>query len=307
MKKVLVSPRSVTRDGHPSLNRFTEAGYEVVFATPGVQPDETELLEKLPGCGGFLAGVETVSARVLEAAADTLKVIGRNGVGMDSVDLEAAERLGIQVLAAGTANSRGVAELAIGLLLSLARSIPYCDAGLKAETWQRRKGFELDGKTLGLVGCGRIGRLVARVATGLGMAVVAYDPFPSDVPCEGFRYGTLDEVLSGSDVISLHCPPPADGTAVIDADALAKMKDGACLINTARAALVDRDAVLAALDSGRLAGLATDVFDAEPPGNDPLALHDKVVATPHIGGFTTESVDRAVEAAVENILNVLES
>ncbi len=105
MKRILVSPRSVTRNGHPSLDRFAEAGYEMVFATPGVQPNEDELLAKLPGCAGFLAGVETVSARVLEAAADTLKVIGRNGVGMDSVDLEAAERLGIQVLAAGTANS----------------------------------------------------------------------------------------------------------------------------------------------------------------------------------------------------------
>jgi phosphoglycerate dehydrogenase-like enzyme len=307
MARILVSPRSVTRNGHPSLQRFTDAGYEVIFATPGVQPDEAELLDKLPGCSGFLAGVETVSARVLEAAADTLKVIGRNGVGVDSIDLAAAERLGIQVLAAGTANSRGVAELTIALMLALARSIPSSDAALKAQDWQRTKGIELEGRTLGLVGCGRIGRLVARIAHGLAMTVLAHDPLPGEPPCDNFRYVPLEELLSASDVVSLHCPAPEDGTPVIDAAVLGAMRDRALLINTARAALADGPAVLAALESGCLAGFATDVFETEPPGDDPLALHPKVIATPHIGGYTRESIDRAVAAAVENILNVLQS
>lgn len=305
MKKVLVTPRSLTKTGHPALRRLEEAGCEVVFSTPGVQPDEAELLARLPGCAGYLAGVEKVSARVLEAAAPALKVIARNGVGIDNVDLEAARRLGICVLPAAGANARGVAELAIALLLALARAVPFSDAHLKARDWQRRQGVELEGKVLGLVGCGRIGREVARMARGLGMDVVAYDPLPPPVLPAGVRLVPLGEVLAAADAVSLHCPPQADGRPLIDAAALAVMKRGAWLINTARASLVAASAVLAALDDGRLAGLATDVFEHEPPDDDPLALHPKVIATPHVGGYTRESVDRAVGAAVENLLAAL--
>ena len=305
MKRVLVTPRSLTKSGHPALRRLADAGYEVVFSAPGVQPGEAELLEKLPGCAGYLAGVEKVSARVLEAAAPTLKVIARNGVGIDNVDLAAARRLDLAVLPALGANARGVAELAIALLLALARAIPASDAHLKAGQWQRREGLELEGKTLGLVGCGRIGREVARMACGLGMNVVAYDPCPPPVPLEGVRLAPLDEVLAAADAVSLHCPAQPDGKPLIDGRALAAMKRGACLINTARASLLDAAAVLAALDDGRLAGLATDVFEHEPPGDDPLALHPNVIATPHVGGYTKEGVDRAVGAAVDNLLEGL--
>ncbi|MDD4892067.1 MAG: phosphoglycerate dehydrogenase [Phycisphaerae bacterium] len=305
MKRILVSPRSVTKGGHPSLERLRAAGYEVVFTTPGVQPDETELLAKLPGCAGFLAGVEKISARVLEAAAATLRVIGRNGVGIDNVDLAAAERLGIKVLATGSANSRGVAELAVALILALARWIPPSDAAIKAGGWQRQQGVELEGKTLGLVGCGRIGRLVATMAAGLGMRTIGYDPIAT-TPQAGLEFVAFDALLAGADFVSLHCPAAADGRPVIGAAALSRMRKGAFLVNTARASLLDNAAVLAALNDGKLAGLATDVFDHEPPGEDPLARNPRVIATPHIGGFTRESVDRAVSHAVENILSVLE-
>lgn len=305
MTKVLVTPRSLTRSGHPALERLTEAGCEVVFSTPGVQPDEAELLQKLPGCAGYLAGVEKVSARVLEAAAETLKAIARNGVGMDNIDLEAARRLGIPVLPAVGANSRGVAELTIALLLALARAIPFSDAHLKAADWQRRKGVELEGKVLGLVGCGRIGTQVARMACGLGMDVLAHDPYPPPEPPDGVRLALLEEVLAAGDFLSLHCPAQADGAPLIDARVLGTMKAGAYLINTARASLLDGRAVLAALDDGRLAGLAIDVFENEPPGDDPLVRHPKVIATPHVGGYTTESVDRAVGAAVDSLLDML--
>lgn len=305
MKKVLVTPRSVTKAGHPALKRLTGAGFEVIFSTPGVQPGEAELLEKLPGCAGYLAGVERVSARVLEAAAGTLKAIARNGVGIDNVDLDAARRLGIRVLPAAGANSRGVAELTIALILALARAIPFSDAHLKARDWQRREGVELEGKTLGLIGCGRIGAQVARMARGLGMTVLACDPYPPPALPEGMRLTSLDEVLATSDFLSLHCPAAAEGKPLIDSRALGNTKRGAYLINTARASLLDAGAVVAALDDGRLAGLAIDVFENEPPGDDPLALHPKVIATPHIGGYTRESVDRAVGAAVENLLQAL--
>ncbi len=303
MARVLVTPRSVTKGGHPALARIEAAGHEVVFCTPGQQPDEAELLRLLPGCEGYLAGVEPITARVLEAAAG-LRVVSRNGTGIDNIDLAAAERLGISVCRAEGANARGVAELTLGLILALARSIPFSDAALKKGGWERRKGIELIGRRLGVVGCGRIGRTVAEFGLALGMEVVAYDvcPPPSLMP-PGFRYASLDEVLAQADVLTLHCPPL--GRPLIDADALGRMKPGVLIVNTARHELIDADALLAALERGTVAGAAIDVYAKEPPGCDPLASHPRVIATPHIGGFTEESVDRAVDTAVENLLAFL--
>jgi D-3-phosphoglycerate dehydrogenase len=307
--KILVTPRSVTRSGHPSLEKLRQSGWEVVFCRPGVQPNEDELLTLLPGCAGYLAGVEPVTSRVLEAATD-LQAISRNGTGVDNVDLAAAARLGIAVLRAEGANARGVAELAIGQLLSLARGLPASDAGLKRGEWTRPSaGLELEGRTLGLAGCGRVGQLVAQLALGLGMKVLAFDPYPNPAfaPGPGFRQASFEEVLANADFLSLHCPPPADGRPLIDAPALARMKDRAFLLNTARHDLLDADAVLEALDSGRLAGLATDVFDTEPPTDARLAKHPRVMATPHLGGFTRESIDRAMGVAVDNLLQALQT
>jgi len=300
--RILVTPRSVTKNGHPQLRRIQERGYEVVFCKPGVQPSEEELLTLLPGCVGYLAGVEKISVRVLEAAKE-LQVISRNGVGVDNVDLRAAERLGVRVMPAIGANSRGVAELTIGLILSLARSIPFSDASLKRIEWQRREGIELEGRTLGLIGCGRIGREVAKMASGLGMKTVVYDVVQD--PASGLRYATIDEVVAGSDVLSLHCPAPADGQPLVDAVMIGKMKRGAYLVNTARYGLLDPTAVIAGLDSGWLSGLALDVFDVEPPGDNPLVRHARVIAMPHIGGYTAESVERAMAGAVDSLLAVL--
>jgi len=306
-KKILVTPRSLTQNGHPALKRFAEAGYEVVMSRPGVQPSEAELIGLLPGCVGMLAGVEPITSKVLDAAVD-LKVIGRNGVGVDNIDLEAARRLGIRICPAVGSNARGVAELTIGLMLALARSIPFHDAALKAGRWERRNGFDLEGTTLGLLGCGRIGRDVARMALGIGMRVLAFDPVQDKTfaPGADFRYAAMEEVLKSSDVISLHCPPPKDGRALIDSQAIAEMKKGVLLVNTARAALLDERAVLDALEGGLVGGLATDVFDREPPGDNPLIRHSRVIATPHIGGYTVQSVDRAVTTAVKMMLECLQ-
>ncbi|MFZ4395011.1 MAG: phosphoglycerate dehydrogenase [Kiritimatiellia bacterium] len=300
--RILVTPRSVTRNGHPQLQRLRERGWEVLFCKPGVQPSEDDLLALLPGCVGYLAGVEKISVRVLEAAKG-LQVISRNGVGVDNVDLSAAERLGVKVMPAIGANSRGVAELTIGLILSLTRSIPFSDASLKRIEWQRREGIELEGKTLGFIGCGRIGREVAKMAAGLGMKTVVYDVVQD--PASGLRYAPMGEVVAGSDVLSLHCPAPADGQPLVDAVMIGKMKRGAYLVNTARYGLLDPAAVIAGLDSGWLAGLALDVFDVEPPVDNPLVKHPRVIATPHIGGYTAESVERAMAGAVDNLLMVL--
>jgi D-3-phosphoglycerate dehydrogenase / 2-oxoglutarate reductase len=306
MSKILVTPRSVTRNGHPSLERLREAGYEIVFPRPGVQPNEDELIQLLPGCVGYLAGVEKVTCRVLESA-DVLRVISRNGTGVDNVDLEAAARLNIVVCRAEGANARGVAELTIALMLALARQIPFSDAGIKGGGWSRRQGVELEGRTLGLVGCGRIGKLVAGFALAFGMKVLAYDVFVDESfkPSPDFTFAPLERVLAESDFISLHCPSPSDGKPIINSSALGSIKQGAYIVNTARASLVDEEALLAAIEAGRISGYAMDVFDQEPPVGSRLVLSDRVIATPHVGGFTEESVSRAMSLAVDNLLRNL--
>lgn len=298
MKRILITPRSLSKSPPPELEPLRKAGFELVFGPPGQQPTEEQLIELLPGCVGMLAGVEPISAKALDAA-DSLKAISRNGVGIDNVDLKAAEAKGIAVLPALGANARGVAELAIGAMFALARALPVTDAALKRQQWTRAKGIELAGRTLGLVGYGRIGQEVAGMAAGVGMKVVAFDPVTKvSAPAES---RSLDQVLAESDVVSLHCPSQG-GKPLIDAAALAKMRKGAILINTARADLLDDAAVVAALDSGKLHGVAVDVFKPEPPDDWTLARHPKTLATPHIGGFTDESVARATSVAVDNLL-----
>jgi len=192
-------------------------------------------------------------------------------------------------------------------MLSLARWTPYSDKAIKAGGWERRKGIELNGRTLGLVGCGHIGKRVTKAALGFGMKVLAFDVVrdPAFRPGGDFRYGTLDEVLEQSDIVSLHCPHPADGRPLLDAKALARTKKGVFIINTARAELIDDAALGEALESGQVAGASLDVFRTEPPTDDPLVKRDRVVATPHIGGYTKESVDRAMEMAVDHLLSKL--
>lgn len=302
--KIAVTPRSLSREGHPALEKLRQAGFEVVFPTPGRQPEEPEIAAFLPECVGYLAGVETVSREVL-ARSPQLKVISRNGVGVDNIDLQAAEELGIRVEIAHGANAQGVAELALALILAGVRDVPWSDRMLKAGEWQRKQGIELAGRMLGLVGCGQIGKRLVEMAVGVGMRVRAFDLFPdvSFKPSGDFTFTALDDLLAEADVISLHCP--AGDQPLIDAAAIARMKNGVFLVNTARAALVDDDAVLAALNSGKLSGFATDVYHKEPPGASELLRHELVIATPHAGGFTEESVRRATETAVQNLLEVL--
>ena len=307
MPSVVVTPRSVSSGGHPSLARLERAGYEVVFPAPGRQPNEDELIAAMPGCVGYLAGVEPVTRRVIEAGS-TLKVISRNGVGVDNVDLKAADECGIQVKRTVGANARGVAELAIGSMIAGARGIPAADRSLKGERWERSRGIELHGRALGLLGCGSIGQLVAEIALGMGMTVRAYDPFPPAGfnPGDRFSFADFGTVIEASDVISLHCPPSPDGY-VIGAAEIAAMKDGAILVNTARDGLVDAQAARAALDSGKLRAVTVDAFAKEPPDDFSFVAHDRVIGTPHIGGFTKESVDMAMDLAVTNLLDVVGS
>ncbi|WP_426300174.1 phosphoglycerate dehydrogenase [Arthrobacter sp. R-11] len=303
-RRIAVTPRSISGGGHPALRQLEKAGYDVVFPAPGAVPTEQQLRSALPGCVGYIAGTERLSGQFLSEFPG-LKAISRNGVGIDSIDVDAATKQGIRVLTAPGANSQGVAELTVALMLSAIRGIPWHDGQLKAGRWARRAGREVSGQTLGVVGCGQIGRRVATMALGLGMKVLAFDAYPLETfhPSEEFSWGSLEDVLRTSDVISLHMPPTAE--PVIGPNTIGLLKRGTGIINTARASLVDEDSVIAALESGQIAFLATDVFDTEPPGRTPLVEHPNVIATPHIGGYTGESVDRATWAAVDNLLQAL--
>ncbi len=303
---ILVTPRSITRGGHPTLTRLEQAGYAIRMCRPGEQPNEDELLNLLPGCVGYLAGVELITRRSLQQAT-RLRVISRNGTGVNNIDLAAASELKIAVLRADGANARGVAELTIGLMLALLRNIPAADRSLKVGTWQRRQGTEIRGRILGIIGCGKIGQLVADLAGKLGMQVMAYDPIPhtQQAAAIGYRYVSLDQLLEQADIVSLHCPPATDGAPVITRREIEKMKPGAHLINTVRGELLEDDALVEFLDNGKLAGVAVDAYRTEPPGRHPLVVHERVIAVPHIGAYTTESIQQAVEMAVDNLLEAL--
>jgi D-3-phosphoglycerate dehydrogenase / 2-oxoglutarate reductase len=301
---VLITPRSLTKAGHPALEKLIEAGFELLMPWPGRQPNERELIDVLPRCIGYLAGVESITAAVLSRCPQ-LKVISRNGVGLDNVDMEAAEKQGIAVLGTPGANSQGVAELALGLLFSAARSIAWSSAVLKTGSWERKTGIELKGKTLGIIGCGQIGQRLAVMAVGIGMQVIGSDPYQTETlkQLDGFHYGEIDQLAAVADAISLHIPPA--GTPLINSRFLAKVKKGLVIINTARAALVDEAALLQAIHHGTVAHYAVDAFASEPPELTELLKHDAVTLTPHIGGLTAESVQRSTEAAVDNLLKQL--
>jgi D-3-phosphoglycerate dehydrogenase len=245
--------------------------------------------------------VEQIPATVIDAA-DQLKVIARNGVGTDTIDMDAATRAGVVVTTAAGANAQGVAELAVTLGLSCLRQVPWSAASVRAGRWERYSARELSEVTVGVVGLGAIGRRVAAAYAALGAGVIGFDPFSS---VEGIRSMQLDELIAKADVITLHAPPPEDGSALIEAVRLALVRPGAVLINTARAALVDDAAVLAALNDGHLSAYAVDAFATEPPELTPLLLHDRVIATPHLGAYTGASVRRATTMAVESLLEKL--
>jgi D-3-phosphoglycerate dehydrogenase len=305
-QRILVTPRSLTAEPHPQVERLRDLGFEIVYSTAGAMPTEQELMTLVPDCVGWLAGVEPVTPKII-AAAEKLKVISRNGVGVDNLPIETLNQRGVQIMIAEGANSLGVAELTIGLIFSAMRSIPLADAGIKSGGWPRVRGMEVRGRTIGVIGCGAIGREVARMAIALGANVIAFDPArPNlDLPSASFAYAEVDEIVAQADILSLHCPLPRDGSALLTADRLAMCRRGQVIINTARSKLIDEAALIDALENGRIGAYATDVFDEEPPTSLTLAVHPRVIATSHIGGYTTESVVRATRIAADNLLTAL--
>lgn len=258
--------------------------------------------------GLIVRGQTRVTASVLEAAS-RLKVIGRAGVGVDNIDLEAAKKHKIRVVNAPTSTTIAVAELAFGLLLAMGREIPRADAAMKQGQWPKKElvGVELYGKTLGIIGYGRIGIEVGRRAAAFGMNVIVYDPNVSEeeLSHSDAEPVSLQDLYAWSDFISLHLPLNVQTRDLIGPQAFSQMRIGVRIISTARGGIIDETALLEALKSGKVAGAALDVFEQEPPGLTELVSHPRVIATPHIGAQTIEAQSRAAEDIAAEVLSAL--
>lgn len=260
-------------------------------------PDRPALLAAVPDADALLVrSATTVDAEVL-AAGTKLKIVARAGVGLDNVDVKAATARGVLVVNAPTSNIHSAAEHAVTLLLSTARQIPAADASLKAHTWKRSSfnGTEIFGKTVGVVGLGRIGQLFAQRLAAFGAHIVAYDPYVSAARAAqlGIELLTLEELLGRADFISVHLPKTPETAGLIGKEALAKTKPGVIIVNAARGGLIDESALADAIRSGHVRGAGLDVFSTEPCTDSPLFELDQVVVTPHLGASTSEAQDRA--------------
>jgi D-3-phosphoglycerate dehydrogenase len=316
-----MAPRVLVSDelSETAVQIFRDRGVEVDFQ-PQLGKDKDRLFEIIGNYDGLaIRSATKVTEKIIEAAKN-LKVVGRAGIGVDNVDIPAASRRGIIVMNTPFGNSITTAEHAIALMFAVARQLPAADASTQAGKWEKSKfmGVEITGKTLGIIGAGNIGSIVIARALGLKMHVLAYDPFLSKERAEemGVTKVELDELFAGADFITLHVPLTDKTRNIIDASAIAKMKQGVRIINCARGGLVDEAALAAAIKSGHVAGAAFDVFEVEPAKESPLFGLPNVVCTPHLGASTTEAqenvalqvaeqmADYLVKGAVSNAINM---
>ena len=315
MPRVLVSDKL----SPTAVQIFKDRGVEVDYL-PDLGKDKDKLLEVIGGYDGLAIRSATKVTEKLIAAAPRLKVIGRAGIGVDNVDIPAASRRGIIVMNTPFGNSITTAEHAVAMMFALARQIPEANASTHAGKWEKNRfmGTEITGKTLGIIGCGNIGSIVATRGVGLKMHVIGYDPFLSEQRASelGVEKVELDELFHRADFITLHTPLTDKTRNVIDAAAIAKMKDGVRIINCARGGLLVEADLIAALKSGKVAGAGIDVFEVEPAEKNALFGMENVVCTPHLGASTTEAQenvalqiaeqmsDYLVKGAVSNAINM---
>ena len=304
MPKVLISDSL----SPAAVQIFKDRGIEVDFQ-PNLGKDKDKLAELIGNYDGLaIRSATKVTPKILEKAKN-LKVIGRAGIGVDNVDIPAATARGIIVMNTPFGNSITTAEHAISLMLALARQIPEADRSTQAGKWEKNKfmGVEITAKTLGIIGCGNIGSIVADRAIGLKMKVIAYDPFlTAERAMEiGVEKVELDELFKRSDFITLHTPLTDKTRNIVDAQALAKMKPSVRIINCARGGLVDEAALRAALDAGKVAGAAFDVFVTEPATENVLFGHPNVVSTPHLGAATSEAQENVALQVAEQMSDYL--
>lgn len=304
MVKVLISDKMAPR----AAEIFRERGIEV-DERPGIGKTPEELAKIIGDYDGLAIRSSTTVTDELLAHATNLKVIGRAGIGTDNIDKVAATQRGIIVMNTPFGNSITTAEQTIAMLMAMARKIPQANTSTHAGKWEKSKfmGVEIFNKTLGVIGCGNIGAIVIDRAQGLKMRVIGYDPYLTDERAVelGIEKVDLDTLYKRADFITLHVPKTEDTADMINAAAIAKMKDGVHLLNVARGGLINEADLLAALDSGKVAGAALDVFVVEPATENPLFNHDNVICTPHLGASTTEAQDKVAVQVAEQIAEYL--
>jgi len=308
MLRVLVTPIMLHELAGPYRDVLRSGGFEVVYPPEGLSLQEpAALVEQLQAVEAVIASVEPYTREVL--AASKLRVVARNGVGYDSVDVPAATELGIAVTITPGVNQQAVAEHTLALMLAVMHGFPAQDREARSGSWQLVIRPRLAGKTLGLVGMGAIGKAVAPMAKGLGLEVLACDPLPDRqfaARC-GVELCSFDQLLARADIISLHLPCTPETTDIINAQTLARIKPGAVLVNTSRGGLVDEDALVEALRSGQLGAAALDVFKTEPlPSDSPLVGMDNVLLSPHTAGLDRESMEAMARMAAESIVDLHE-
>ena len=286
-KKVFIAD-TLAKEGVEEFSAFPQLELVVKTGLPA-----EKLVAELGDAAGLVVRSATQATREVISAGASLKVIGRAGAGVDNIDVKAASERGIVVLNTPGANAEGAGELAVAMMFALSRDLARADATMKAGTWDKKSftGCELRGKTLGLVGIGNVGSVVARCAVGIGMKVIAHDPFvgPEKGAALGIRLAELEEVIRTADFISIHSPRTDKTKGLFNAAAFAKMKKGVFLVNCARGGIVVEKDLIAALDSGIVRAAGVDVFDKEPPESWNLAKHPRVIASPHIGASTAEA------------------
>jgi D-3-phosphoglycerate dehydrogenase / 2-oxoglutarate reductase len=308
VKVVLVDP--LDRDG---VSRLRAAGLTVEFAVASSQRTDSEWIEASRGAAAIVVRSTTHvdRAALTQLAAAGLRAVACAGIGIDNVDEPAASELGVAVLNAPGANAVSAAEHTWALLLAVARRVPEADRSMKEGRWQREtlRGFELEGKVLGVVGFGRVGSRVAARGNAFGMTVLACDPYlePSWIEERRARPVALEALLEASDVVTLHVPLTAETRHMIDARALARTREGVVLLNVARGAVVDEAALLKGLESGHVRAAGLDVFETEPVVDSPLARHPRVIATPHVGARTAEAQLRVSVELADRIVETLKS
>jgi len=297
-------------------DNLSEKGVALLKQEPGISVDvktglsEDELVSIIGDYDALVIRSATkVNERVINAA-DRMVVVGRAGIGLDNVDADAATKRGIIVMNTPGGNVITTAEHAMSLMLSMSREIPQANASMKAKKWEKKKfmGVEVFNKTLGVVGLGRIGSVVVRLARGMGMKVVVYDPFISLQAAKRMEVSvvTFDELLEKSDFITVHTPLTKDTKYILNDAAFAKMKKGVRIVNCARGGIVDEGALIRAIDAGIVEGAAFDVYESEPPPSDsPLIGNPKVIATPHLGASTVEAQEKVAVAVAEQVIDVL--
>lgn len=306
----MAAPRVLVSDAlsETAVQIFRDRGVDVDFM-PELGKDKEKLLEIIGQYDGLAIRSATKATEKLIEAATNLKVIGRAGIGVDNVDIPAASRKGIIVMNTPFGNSITTAEHAISLMFAVARELPAADASTRAGKWEKSKfmGVEVTGKTLGLIGAGNIGSIVASRAIGLKMRVVAFDPFLSEHRAQelGIEKVELDELFARADFITLHTPLTDKTRNIIDADAIAKMKDGVRIINCARGGLIVEEALADALKSGKVAGAGIDVFEVEPAKENVLFDCPNIVCTPHLGAATSEAQENVALQVAEQMSDYL--